>query len=254
MYPSPVIEIRDLHKRHGDREVLRGINARVDKGETIAVVGPSGGGKSTLLRCLNYLEAFDAGTIKIAGFELTPGMHHGHRELLRRLRTAVGMVFQQFHLFPHLTALENVALGPVLVKSTPREAAAAQARELLGRVGLGDRGGAYPAQLSGGQQQRVAIARALAQKPQALLFDEPTSALDPEMRDDVLEVMKELSHGGMTMLVVTHEMQFAHDVAHRVWVMDGGTIVEDGPPSEVVDAPRSAVAKEFFRRVTLKKA
>ncbi len=246
-----MIEISNLHKRHGQREVLRGINARVDKGETIAVVGPSGGGKSTLLRCLNYLEPFDAGKITIAGFELVPGMHHGHRDTLRRLRASVGMVFQAFHLFPHLTALDNVALGPVLVKKTPRETAAAQARELLGRVGLADRAGAYPAQLSGGQQQRVAIARALAQKPEALLFDEPTSALDPEMRDDVLEVMKELSHAGMTMLVVTHEMQFAHDVAHRVWVMDGGTIVEDGPSSEVVDAPKSAVAKEFFRRVTL---
>jgi polar amino acid transport system ATP-binding protein len=243
-----MITVRELRKRHGALSVLNGITARVDKGETVAVVGPSGGGKSTLLRCMNYLETFDAGEIEIAGFTLRPAMD-GPRDLLRKLRTAVGMVFQQFHLFPHFTAIENVMLAPTVVNGETREAAEKNARELLARVGLADRADHYPPQLSGGQQQRVAIARALAQKPQVLLFDEPTSALDPEMRDDVLEVMRELSTQGLTMVVVTHEMQFAHDVAHRVWVMDGGTIVEDGPPAQVVDHPQSAVAKEFFRRL-----
>jgi ABC-type polar amino acid transport system ATPase subunit len=243
-----VIRIRGLHKRHGERKILSGIDATVDKAETIAIVGPSGGGKSTLLRALNYLDPFDEGSISIAGFELRPRMGRGDRDTLRKLRRAVGMVFQQFHLFPHLTVLENVTLAPRVTRGMPAADAEKLALELLARVGLGDRGGSYPAQLSGGQQQRVAIARALAQKPEVLLFDEPTSALDPEMRDEVLEVIRELDGTGMTMLVVTHEMTFAHDVADRVWVMDGGTIVEDGPPSDVVDAPKSAVAKEYFKR------
>jgi polar amino acid transport system ATP-binding protein len=244
-----VIHIRGLRKRHGEREILRGIDATVEKAETIAIVGPSGGGKSTLLRALNYLDPFDAGTISIAGFELRPGMGRRDRETLRKMRQRVGMVFQQFHLFPHLTAFQNVVLAPTLTRGVPRARAEKMARELLERVGLGDRGGSYPAQLSGGQQQRVAIARALAQEPEVLLFDEPTSALDPEMRDEVLAVMQELDGQGMTMLVVTHEMNFAHDVADRVWVMDGGVIVEDGPPAEVVDSPKSAVAKEYFKRL-----
>ncbi len=226
-----MIHIRDLHKRHGGLEVLRGIDARVAKAETVAIVGPSGGGKSTLLRALNYLDPFDAGAVTIAGFELRPGLRD--RDALRRLRQAVGMVFQQFHLFPHLTALENIALAPRITRRVPDAQATARARELLARVGLADRGGAYPAQLSGGQQQRVAIARALAQEPQVLLFDEPTSALDPEMRDEVLAVIRELDHTGITMLVVTHEMGFARDVADRVWVMEGGRIVVDAPPAEV---------------------
>jgi ABC-type polar amino acid transport system ATPase subunit len=209
-------------------------------------VGPSGGGKSTLLRCLNYLEPFDAGTVSIAGFDLRPGMGARDRELLRALRTKVGMVFQQFNLFPHLTALENVTLAPRVVR---RADATRSAKDLLARVGLADRGGSYPHELSGGQQQRVAIARALAQEPEVMLFDEPTSALDPEMRDDVMEVMQSLAASGMTMLVVTHEMHFAHDVASRVWVIDRGTIVEDGSPAQVVDAPTSTVAKEFFARL-----
>jgi polar amino acid transport system ATP-binding protein len=240
-----VIRIVGLKKRHGGRDVLRGIHAEVAKGETIAIVGPSGGGKSTLLRALNYLEPFDEGTIDIAGVTLRPGIHA--KEPLRRLRTAVGMVFQQFHLFPHLTALENVSLAPRLVRRQGAAEAARDAGALLERVGLGDRGGAYPAELSGGQQQRVAIARALAVKPDVLLFDEPTSALDPEMRDEVLAVMREIS-GAVTMMVVTHEMHFAQDVADRVWVMDGGVIVEDGPPSEVVERPKSDVAREYFKR------
>jgi ABC-type polar amino acid transport system ATPase subunit len=243
-----VISVRSLSKRHGDRDVLVAVTASVAKGETIAIVGPSGGGKSTLLRCLNYLEGFDAGDVEIAGIALRPGMANGD-PALRRLRTRVGMVFQQFNLFPHLTAIDNIALGPRVVKRTPGAAALTRARDLLARVGLADRAGAYPHELSGGQQQRVAIARALAQDPEVMLFDEPTSALDPEMRDDVMEVIRDLARGGMTMLVVTHEMQFAHDIASRVWVIDRGTIVEDGPPSQVVDEPQTTVAREFFSRL-----
>jgi polar amino acid transport system ATP-binding protein len=243
-----VISVRSLCKRHGAREVLTGVTAAVERGETIAIVGPSGGGKSTLLRCLNYLESFDAGEIEIAGVTLRPGIAGSDPEL-RRLRTRVGMVFQQFNLFPHLTALGNITLAPRVVKRAARTAAEGHAHELLARVGLADRAGAYPHELSGGQQQRVAIARALAQEPDVMLFDEPTSALDPEMRDDVMEVIRALARGGMTMLVVTHEMQFAHDIASRVWVIDRGTIAEDGPPAQVVDSPRTEVAREFFGRI-----
>ncbi|HZJ65872.1 MAG TPA: amino acid ABC transporter ATP-binding protein [Kofleriaceae bacterium] len=243
-----MISVRSLSKRHGERDVLVEVTASVARGETIAIVGPSGGGKSTLLRCLNYLESFDAGDVDIAGIALRPGMSSGD-PALRRLRTRVGMVFQQFNLFPHLTAIDNIALAPRVVKRTAAAAAHARARDLLARVGLSDRAAAYPHELSGGQQQRVAIARALAQDPDVMLFDEPTSALDPEMRDDVMEVIRDLAQGGMTMLVVTHEMQFAHDIASRVWVIDRGTIVEDGPPAKVVDEPRTTVAREFFSRL-----
>ena len=244
-----MISVRTLSKRHGERLVLREVSAEVSRGETIAIVGPSGGGKSTLLRCLNYLESFDAGEIEIAGTRLAPHMGVRDRELLRALRVKVGMVFQQFNLFPHLTALDNIALAPRVVREVPQATAERRARELLARVGLGDRAGSYPHELSGGQQQRVAIARALAQDPQVLLFDEPTSALDPEMRDEVMGVIKGLAAGGMTMLVVTHEMQFAHDIATRVWVIDRGTIAEDGPPAQVVDHPQTEVAREYFGRV-----
>jgi ABC-type polar amino acid transport system ATPase subunit len=245
-----VISVRTLSKQHGERKVLVGVNAEVTKGETIAIVGPSGGGKSTLLRCLNYLETFDAGEVDICGFKLRPKMHGAEaRAQLRAMRTRVGMVFQQFNLFPHLSALQNIMLGPRVVKHVAVDVAAAKARELLTLVGLGDRGGAFPHELSGGQQQRVAIARALAQEPEVLLFDEPTSALDPEMRDEVMRVIRDLATKGMTMLVVTHEMQFAHDIASRVWVIDKGTIAEDGPPSQVVDNPQTAIAKEFFGRL-----
>jgi ABC-type polar amino acid transport system ATPase subunit len=225
-----VISVRTLCKRHGQLEVLRGVTAEVAKGETIAVVGPSGGGKSTLLRCLNYLETFDGGEIDIAGIQLRPTTD---ARRLHELRTKVGMVFQQFNLFPHLTALGNITLAPRIVKRLAGPDAEHRARELLARVGLGDRADAYPLQLSGGQQQRVAIARALAQDPEVLLFDEPTSALDPEMRGEVLKVIRELA-GTMTMIVVTHEMQFAHDVASRVWLIDRGTIADDGPPGRVL--------------------
>ncbi len=246
-----MISVRTLSKRHGERQILRGVSAEVGKGETIAIVGPSGGGKSTLLRCLNYLETFEEGSIEIAGVTLKPGMGRTgrEREVLRALRVKVGMVFQQFNLFPHLSAAGNIMLAPRIVRGVGVDECAKRAQELLDRVGLGDRGNAYPHELSGGQQQRVAIARALAQKPDVLLFDEPTSALDPEMRDEVMGVIKDLAAGGMTMLVVTHEMQFAHDIATRVWVIDKGTIAEDGPPSQVVDNPKSDFAREFFGRI-----
>ncbi len=244
-----MISVRKLCKRHGDRVVLSELDAEVEKGETIAIVGPSGGGKSTLLRCLNYLESFDAGEIRIAGVTLHPHMGVRQRELLRALRVKVGMVFQQFNLFPHLSALDNITLAPRVVRKLERTAAERRAKELLARVGLGDRAAAFPHELSGGQQQRVAIARALAQDPEVLLFDEPTSALDPEMRDEVMGVIKSLAAAGMTMLVVTHEMQFAHDIASRVWVIDHGAVAEDGPPSQVVDHPNTAVAREFFSRL-----
>ena len=247
-----MISVRKLSKRHGELAVLREVTAEVIKGETIAIVGPSGGGKSTLLRCLNYLDSFDTGEVEIAGIALRPGMDGRDGKSLQSLRTKVGMVFQQFNLFPHLTALENITLAPRIVRRLDAAAAEKRARELLARVGLGDRGGSYPHQLSGGQQQRVAIARALAQDPEVLLFDEPTSALDPEMRDEVMNVVRDLAAGGMTMLVVTHEMQFAQDIATRVWVIDRGTIAEDGPPSRVVESPESQVAKDFFGRLRRK--
>jgi ABC-type polar amino acid transport system ATPase subunit len=225
-----VITVRTLSKRHGELQVLKSIDTDVKKGETIAIVGPSGGGKSTLLRCLNYLEPFDEGEITIAGVKLTPRMAN---HTLHELRTQVGMVFQQFNLFPHLTALENITLAPRVVRKVEPAAADKRGRELLERVGLAERAGSFPHQLSGGQQQRVAIARALAQDPQVLLFDEPTSALDPEMRDEVMGVIKDLAATGITMLVVTHEMQFARDIATRVWVIDRGTIAEDAAPAEI---------------------
>ena len=244
-----MISVRRLCKSHGALRVLHGLDADVARGETIAIVGPSGGGKSTLLRCLNYLEAFDEGEIHIAGVRLRPGMAARDGELLRALRAKVAMVFQQFNLFPHLTALDNITLAPRVVRRQERAGAERRARELLARVGLAERAGAYPHVLSGGQQQRVAIARALAQEPEVLLFDEPTSALDPEMRDEVMEVIRDLAAGGMTMLVVTHEMQFATDVATRVWVIDRGAIAEQGPPAQVFAAPTSAVGRDLFRRL-----
>ena len=243
-----MISVRTLSKRHGDRLVLDRVSAEVVRGETIAVVGPSGGGKTTLLRCLNYLEGFDEGEVAIAGTTLVPRMGRRDAVTLRGLRTRVGMVFQHWNLFPHLTALDNITLAPRVVRGAGRISAELKGRDLLGKVGLADRAGAYPHELSGGQQQRVAIARALAQQPDVMLFDEPTSALDPELRDEVMQVIRDLARGGMTMLVVTHEMQFARDVASRVWVIDGGRIAEDGPPAQVVGAPKTEVARELFRR------
>ena len=242
-----IVRVRGLQKSFGTRQVLRGIDAEVARGETIAVVGPSGGGKSTLLRCLNGLTSFDAGTVEVAGLTLAPKTPPD-AAALRPLRARVGLVFQGFHLFPHLTALQNVCVAPVHVKREPRDAVEKKARALLQRVGLGDRGRARPAQLSGGQQQRVAIARALAMDPELLMLDEPTSALDPEMRGEVLAVLRDLS-GTCTMLVVTHEMSFARNVASRIWVFDDGKLVEDGTPSQVTEHPRSDRARAFFRAV-----
>jgi len=221
-----MIRIRDLHKRYRDRVVLRGIDAEVAPGEVIAIVGPSGGGKSTLLRCLNHLAPLDQGSIEIAGFTLRPGLGRAAAPMIRELRAAVGMVFQELHLFPHLSVLDNITLAARVVHKRPAADALRDARDLLGRLGLADRGASYPSQLSGGQKQRVAIARALAQKPRVLLFDEPTSALDPALRHDVMQVMRSLARDGMTMLIVTHDTALAHELADRVWTLDAGTLVE----------------------------
>ena len=240
-----ILSVRDLHKSHGARQVLRGIDAQVGAGETIAQVGPSGGGKSTFLRCLNGLNSFDAGEVQIAGLSLMPRTRPDAPALLP-LRARVGMVFQGFHLFPHLSGLENVMLAPLHVRRESAGEVRERSQKLLDRVGLGDRGRSRPAQLSGGQQQRVAIARALAMQPEVLLLDEPTSALDPQMRGEVLAVLRDLA-GSCTMLVVTHEMGFARGVASRIWVFDEGKLVEDGPPAEVCDNPRTERARAFFK-------
>jgi ABC-type polar amino acid transport system ATPase subunit len=217
-----VIRIRGLHKYYDARVVLGGIDADVAAGTTVAIVGPSGEGKSTLLRCLNYLNAFEQGTVEIAGFTLRPGMGAESRATIRQLRSAVGMVFQEFHLFPHMTVLDNVTLAARVVGKRPARLAQRDARRVLERLALGDRCDAYPNQLSGGQKQRVAIARALAHKPKVLLFDEPTSALDPSLRAEVVEVVRSLGRDGMTMLVVTHELSLFAPIASQVWTVDRG--------------------------------
>ena len=239
-----MINVRGLVKRFGSLEVLQGIDLHVNTGEVVCVIGPSGSGKSTLLRCINRLEEPSAGEVLIAGERLP----HRGREL-DRVRAGLGMVFQRFHLFPHMTALENVMTGPMTVKQTPRAEAQSLARAVLTKVGLADKADTYPAQLSGGQQQRVAIARALAMSPQAMLFDEPTSSLDPELVGEVLAVMKNLAQEGMTMLVVTHEMGFAREVADRVIFMDGGVIVEEGTPAVFFSQPREERTRAFLSKV-----
>ena len=239
-----LVEVQDLHKRFGTLEVLRGLSLSVSAGEVVVLVGPSGCGKSTLLRCLNGLELPTSGSITVGGLPVVPDP-----KALQALRKRVGMVFQRFHLFPHLTALQNVMLAPVQVLGMAPAQAEAAGRELLERVHLGAKADAYPQQLSGGQQQRVAIARALAMRPELMLFDEPTSALDPELVGEVLEVMRELARDGMTMCVVTHEMGFAADVAHRVVFMDAGQVLEEGPPAQVLKAPQHPRAREFLARL-----
>ncbi|ABM36347.1 amino acid ABC transporter ATP-binding protein [Polaromonas naphthalenivorans] len=239
-----MIEIRDLQKSYGTHHVLKGINASVSKGEVVCIIGPSGSGKSTILRCINGLESYSGGSIEI----------HGQRvdntsPTIKAIRTEVAMVFQRFNLFPHRTVLENVIEGPVYVKGEKREAVIERARQLLASVGLAEKENAHPPQLSGGQQQRVAIARALAMQPEAILFDEPTSALDPELVGEVLGVMRKLAESGMTMVVVTHEMQFAREVADRVLFIDGGVIVEQGPSKEVLNNPQNPRTQDFLRRV-----
>ncbi|WP_404800373.1 amino acid ABC transporter ATP-binding protein [Actinomadura rudentiformis] len=239
-----VVEIRDLHKSFGNLEVLKGIDFTVDRGQVICVIGPSGSGKSTLLRCVNLLEEPTKGTVLVDGADLTdPDID------IDAARRQIGMVFQQFNLFPHLKVLDNLTIAQRRVLKRGKAEAVRVARENLAKVGLEDKANSYPAQLSGGQQQRVAIARSLSMDPDLMLFDEPTSALDPELVGDVLTVMRKLAQDGMTMLVVTHEMAFARDVADRVVFMDGGVIVEQGPPSQVISDPQHERTKIFLRRV-----
>ena len=239
-----MIEIRQLQKHYGSHRVLHGVDLDVAKGEVVCLIGPSGSGKSTLLRCINALEAYDGGAITVFGQTVQRGSKTVHA-----LRSRMGMVFQRFNLFPHRTVLENVMEGPVYVKREPLKQAREEALALLDKVGLSAKADAYPEQLSGGQQQRVAIARALAMKPDAMLFDEPTSALDPELVGDVLEVMRTLADEGMTMIVVTHEMGFAREVADRVCFLHGGYIVESGPAEQVLGNPQHARTQDFLRRV-----
>jgi polar amino acid transport system ATP-binding protein len=238
-----MLELQAVHKRFGDLHVLRGIDLRVQKGSVVCVLGPSGSGKSTLLRCINLLEPPNEGRIVLEGKEITGGSRGADIDYVRR---RVGMVFQQFNLFPHKSALENVCLAQEKVLERPRSQAVEKARELLERVGLSDKADEYPDRLSGGQQQRVAIARALAMDPHLMLFDEVTSALDPELIKEVLDVMRELAAEGMTMIVVTHEIGFARDVAKDVIFMDEGVIVEEGPVKRVIDSPREARTRQFL--------
>ncbi|WP_460170694.1 amino acid ABC transporter ATP-binding protein, partial [Thermus sp. FJN-A] len=240
---EPIIRIRNLHKWFGSLHVLKGIHLEVAPGEKLVIIGPSGSGKSTLIRCINRLEDFQEGEVVVDGLNVKDD------RALGAVRREVGMVFQQFNLFPHMTVLENITLAPVRVRGWSKEKAERKALELLERVGILDQAHKYPAQLSGGQQQRVAIARALAMEPKVMLFDEPTSALDPEMVGEVLDVMRDLARGGMTMLVVTHEMGFAREVADRVIFMDGGQIVEEGRPGEIFTAPKEERTRSFLQRV-----
>lgn len=239
-----MIDVKNLHKYFGSLEVLKGIDCHIDKGECVCVIGPSGSGKSTFLRCLNLLETPTKGDIVIDDMHLTEKDFD-----VDAMRKQVGMVFQHFNLFPHLTILENVTLAPIRHKMMTEEQAKEKAMELLNRVGVGDKADNYPAQLSGGQKQRVAIARSLALSPEVMLFDEPTSALDPEMVGEVLEVMKQLAQEGMTMVVVTHEMGFAREVANRVFFMDGGGILEEGTPEQIFDHPQEERTKAFLSKV-----
>ncbi|MED0943039.1 amino acid ABC transporter ATP-binding protein [Bacillus mycoides] len=239
-----MIKIDNLHKSFGKNEVLKGITTTIEKGEVVAIIGPSGSGKSTFLRCLNVLEAPTDGHIWIGTEEVT-----NPKTNIMHVRENVGMVFQHFHLFPHMTVLENITYAPINVKEVTKQEAEKKAEKLLEKVGLLDKKDAYPNRLSGGQKQRVAIARALAMEPEVMLFDEPTSALDPEMVKEVLEVMKSLVTTGMTMAIVTHEMGFAKEVADRVLFLDGGKLVEDSNPEEFFTAPKSDRAKEFLQKI-----
>ncbi|HHV52739.1 MAG: amino acid ABC transporter ATP-binding protein [Synergistales bacterium] len=241
---TKAIRARNLHKRFGDLHVLKGIDLEVEEGEVISIIGPSGSGKSTLARCLCKLEDIDEGEVCLYGNRIDD-----KRISNRELSGMVGMIFQQFNLFPHLTALQNVTLAPTKVKGLTREQSEEVGVRLLHRVGLGDKLNARPSQLSGGQQQRIAIARALAMEPKIMLFDEPTSALDPELVGEVLEVIAQLAHSGMTMIIITHEMLFAKDVSSRVIFMDEGIIVEEGPPHEIFVRPKQARTQLFLQRL-----
>jgi polar amino acid transport system ATP-binding protein len=254
MTAMPMVLAEKVSKNFGSNRVLRGISLEVDPGEVLCIVGPSGSGKSTFLRCINHLEVVDGGRLSVDG-QLVGYRQKGEKLYELKLKEAafqrqeIGMVFQRFNLFPHLTAVENIILAPMRVKKVSKAAATARAVELLERVGLGDKGDAYPAHLSGGQQQRVAIARALAMDPKLMLFDEPTSALDPELVGEVLDVMKELAKSGMTMIVVTHEMGFAREVADTLVFMDDGVVVEAGPPRQVLSDPQHDRTKAFLSKV-----
>ena len=239
-----MISVKDLHKSFGGVTVLDGISTQVERGDVVCIIGPSGSGKSTFLRCLNRLETPDSGQILLDGVDLTDS-----RTDLDRQRMKMGMVFQQFNLFPHMTVLKNLTLAPMLLKKESQQTAEQRAMALLDRVGLADRAGEYPARLSGGQKQRIAIVRALCMEPEVLLFDEPTSALDPEMVGEVLDVMKELAQSGMTMVVVTHEMGFAREVASRVLFMDQGVIMEENRPGALFENPQSPRLRSFLSKV-----
>ena len=241
---AALVELRDVRKSFGDNVVLDEIDLSISPGEAVVIAGPSGSGKSTMLRCINGLEEVDSGTVTFAGERVDP-----RSKSIGRMRADIGMVFQQFNLFAHMTVLENIMLAPVKVKGAAPAAARTRAHELLETVGIPEKAGASPADLSGGQQQRVAIARALAMDPKLMLFDEPTSALDPEMIREVLDVMRDLARGGMTMVVVTHEMGFAREVCDRLVFIDEGRIVEQGPPAEFFAAARSARAREFVDKI-----
>ncbi|MBQ7476681.1 MAG: amino acid ABC transporter ATP-binding protein [Selenomonadaceae bacterium] len=238
-----MIKIKGLKKNFDDLQVLRGIDLEIAEREVVVIIGPSGSGKSTLLRCINFLEEPTEGTIEVDGIELNSA------DNISKVREEVGMVFQRFNLFPHMSVLDNITLAPMKVRDIPREQAEMTAQDLLDRVGLGDKAAAYPNQLSGGQQQRVAIARALAMNPKVMLFDEPTSALDPEMVGEVLDVMQKLAESGMTMVIVTHEMGFAREVGTRLLFVDGGYIVEQGKPKEVFENPKEERTKLFLSKI-----
>ncbi|MDV2683243.1 amino acid ABC transporter ATP-binding protein [Alkalihalophilus lindianensis] len=239
-----MIKVVDLHKSFGKVDVLKGISTEVNKGDVVAVIGPSGSGKSTFLRCINLLERPTAGTILVGNEDLT-----NKKTNVLKVREQIGMVFQHFHLFPHMTVLQNLTYAPMTVKGLSKTDATKRAEKLLDKVGLSEKRDEYPNRLSGGQKQRVAIARALAMEPEVMLFDEPTSALDPEMVKEVLAVMKDLAHTGMTMMIVTHEMGFAREVADRVLFLDGGKLVEDAPPETFFSAPKSERARDFLEKV-----
>ena len=239
-----MIHVNNLHKSFGKNDVLKGINEHINKGEVVVVIGPSGSGKSTFLRCLNLLDVPTEGEIIFEGNDITDKKND-----INKLRQKMGMVFQQFNLFPHKTVLENITISPIKVKGINKEEANKKAMELLKMVGLVDKAEAYPSSLSGGQKQRIAIARALAMEPDVMLFDEPTSALDPEMVGEVLGVMKDLAKGGMTMVIVTHEMGFAKEVGDRVLFMDGGVIVEQGTPEEIFNNPKNPRTIDFLSKV-----
>ena len=252
---APMVDAQDVHKYFHNNQVLRGVSMRMRKGEVVCIIGPSGSGKTTFLRCINHLEKINSGRIyiegELIGYRETPDgkLTEDTEKNIARMRAEIGMVFQRFNLFPHLTALQNIMEAPCQVKHQPREQVEVKARELLKKVGLDHKTDAYPARLSGGQQQRVAIARALAMDPKLMLFDEATSALDPELVGEVLKVMRQLAEEGMTMVVVTHEMGFAREVADRVLFMDGGVIVEEGQPEQIFSAPQQERTQSFLRKV-----